>query len=105
MKDYEAKEYETLSRTTGIPIDEIPNALKSYEILFPRDGGWFMDLSPNSNIRMMRMFPVPFMGVGANYRRTLYTDTGKYEDLKLTGEHTRNDIVKWNNLTVDILTT
>ena len=103
LKDYEEKEYEVLSQKTGIPTEEIPNALEAYQILFPRDDGWFMDLSPNSNIEMMKMFPVPFTGVGANYRRLLYTESGKFEDLNLTGMHTLNDLIKWNNLTVEVL--
>ncbi|OSS41651.1 hypothetical protein DESAMIL20_1204 [Desulfurella amilsii] len=102
LKDYEEKEYEVLSQKTGIPIEEIPNALKAYQILFPRDGGWFMDL-PSSNIKLMKMFPVPFMGIGANYRRLLYTESGKFEDLNLTGMYTLNDLIKWNNLTVEVL--
>ncbi|MHA1541917.1 MAG: hypothetical protein ACTSQH_02975 [Candidatus Hodarchaeales archaeon] len=103
LKDYEEKDYELLSQKTGIPIDEIPNALEAYQILFPQDDGWFMDLSLNSNIKMMKMFPVPFMGIGANYRRLLYTESGKFEDLNLTGLHTLNDLIKWNNLTIDVL--
>ena len=103
LKDYREKEYEILSQKSSIPAEEIPNALESYQILFPRDDGWFMDLSPNSNIEIMKMFPVPFMGVGANYRRLLYTEAGDFEDLKLTGIHTLNDLIKWNNLTVEVL--
>ena len=105
LKDYEEKEYEILSQKTGIPIDEIPTALGSYQILFPRDDGWFMDLS-TSNIKLMKMFPVPFMGIGANYRRWLYTESGesgRFKDLKLTGEHTLKDLIKWNNLAVEVL--
>ena len=103
LNDYIEQEYEILSQKSSIPAEEIPNALESYQILFPRDDGWFMDLSPNSNIKLMKMFPVPFMGIGANYRRLLYTDAKKFEDLKLTGTHTLNDLIKWNNLTVTVL--
>jgi hypothetical protein len=103
LNDYREKEYEILSQKSSIPAEEIPNALESYQILFPRDDGWFKDLSPNSNIELMKMFPVPFMGIGANYRRLLYTDAKKFEDLKLTGIHTLNDLIKWNNLTVKVL--
>ena len=103
LKDYEDKEYEILSQKTEIPIEEIPNALGAYQILFPQYDGWFMDLSPASNIKMMKMFPVPFMGVGANYRRLIYTESKKFEDLKLTGMHTLDDLIKWNNLTVKVL--
>jgi hypothetical protein len=102
LKDYEEEEYEFLSQKTGIPRDEIPTALESYLILFPQDDGWFMDLR-NSNIKLMKMFPVPFMGVGANYRRLIYTESEKFEDLKLTGMHTLNDLIKWNNLTIKVL--
>ena len=103
LKDYEEREYKILSQKTGIPVGEIPNALESYQILFPLDDGWFMDLSPNLNIKMMKMFPVPFMGVGTRYRRLLYTKSGKFEDLELTGMHTLTDLIKWNNLTVEVL--
>jgi len=103
LKNYEEKKYELLSQKTGIPVDEIPNALESYQILFPENDGWFLDLSPISNIKLMKMFPVPFMGVGANYRRLIYTESKKFEDLKLTGTHTLDDLIKWNNLTVEVL--
>lgn len=103
LKDYKEKEYEVLSQRTGIPIKEIPNALKAYQILFPQEDGWFMDLSPVSNIKMLKMFSVPFMGIGANYRRLLYTESREFKDLKLTGTHTLNDLIKWNNLTVEVL--
>ena len=103
LKDYEDKEYEVLSRKTGIPFEEIPNALEAYQILFPRDDGWFIDLSPNSKIKMMKMFPVPFMGVGARYRRLMYTKSGKFDELKLTGTHTLQDLIKWYNLTKKVL--
>jgi hypothetical protein len=103
LKDFEKKEYEVLSQKTGIPIDEIPFALESYQILFPIDDGWFMDLSPISNIKLMKMFPVPFMGVGANYRVLIYTESKEFKDLNLTGMHTLNDLIKWNNLTVEVL--
>jgi len=102
LKDYEESEYQILSQKTGIPIDEIAHAFESYQLLFPVDGGWFMDLA-KSNIRVMKMFPVPFMGVGANYRRLHYTKSHKFKDLELTGLHTRNDLIRWNNLTIQVL--
>jgi len=103
LKDYEEKEYEFLSQKTGIPIDEVSAALESYQILFPKDDGWFIDLSPKSNIKIMKMFPVPFMGIGANFRRLIYTGFKEFENLKLTGDHTLDDLIKWNNLAVQVL--
>ncbi len=105
LKDYEEKEYEILSQKSGIPVEEIPNAFESYQILFPREDGWFLDLFPisNSNISFLKMFPIPFSGIGANYRRLLYSDTKKFKDLSLSGMYTLNDLVKWNNLTIKVL--
>jgi len=70
--------------------------------LFPVEDEWFMDLK-HSNIRVMKMFPVPFMGIGANYRRLVYTTSKKFDDLQLKGMHTRDDLLKWNNLTIKVL--
>jgi hypothetical protein len=102
LKDYEEKEYELLSNKSGIPLSEIPNAFKAYDILFPLQGGWFVE-PKSSSVRIMQMFPVPFRGVGANYRRYLYPGTGKLSDLKLTGRHTVGDLVGWGNLLYNVL--
>lgn len=104
LKDYEDKEYEYLSHKTGIPVDEIPNAFKSYQLLFPLDEGWFRDLS-NSNIRVLKLFPVPFMGVGAHHRRCIYleSETSDFDDLQVTGVNTKRDLIKWNNFTYNLL--
>ncbi len=103
LKDYQERDYELLSAKTGIPIKEIPRALKSYETLFPRSDGWFIE-PKQTNIKMLKLFPVPFMGVGANYRRLMYGADQKWEDLQLTGPHTLDDLLKWNNVVVDLLT-
>jgi len=103
LKDYEEKEYEILSRKTGVPVDEVPNALDAYQALFPRDDGWFDDLSPGSNVKVMKLCPVPFMGVGAHYRALLHTQSGELPALEVSGEYTLNDLIKWNNLGVTVL--
>ena len=102
LKDYKSEDFNLLSQKTGIPIEEIPNALESYQLLFPIQDGWFKELI-NSNIIVMKMFPIPFMGIGANYRKFNYSPNGAYPELKLQGIHTLNDLVKWNNLTVKVL--
>lgn len=97
LKDYEKDEYEVLSKKSGIPVEEIPNAFESYEILFPQDGSWFQDLQW-SNIRVLKLFPVPFSGIGANYRGWLYTSTKNFQDLTLNGRYTLTDLTKWHKL-------
>lgn len=108
LTDYEEQEYSIISKKTGIPEDEIQNALDSYNILFPLADGWFDDLSPHSAIKRMKMFPVPFMGVGANYRREMYA--GKENDevnpvskIPVSTPLTRRDLVKWNNCGFQVL--
>ena len=103
LKDRETEEYANLSEKTGIPVTEIPHALRSYDLLFPTNGSWLFDLPSDSHLRVVQMFPVPFMGIGANYRRLLYTPNGKYAELGLTGAYTLRDLLKWNDLLVDVL--
>ena len=63
-----------------------------------------MDMSNwGSNVEVMKMFPVPYMGIGANYRRIMHTASAKYEDLTLSGKYTMRDLFKWNNLAVRVL--
>lgn len=103
IEDYKESEYRLLSEKTGIPIDEIDNALNVFDVLFPTEGGWFTKTS-NSNIKLLKAFPMPFRGIGVNYRREIYLgEDGKYNQLKLTGKYTLKDIVKWNNLAYQIL--
>lgn len=103
LKDYEEEEYKILAEKSRIPIGELSNAFAAWDKLFPIPGGWFRD-DKNSNIRFMMLYPIPMRGVGANYRRVMYTTDAKYESLKLKGTYTKNDLIKWNNLAVNILT-
>ncbi len=102
MKDYEKEEMTLLSKKTGIPIQEIPNAFEAYEILFPLEGGWFTESEWN-NIRLIKLLPVPFMGVGANIRRMIYGKDQDWEGISHKAKHTVNDLVKWNNTLVSLL--
>ncbi|MBY0506441.1 MAG: hypothetical protein K2X03_21160 [Bryobacteraceae bacterium] len=102
LTDLKDQEFEALSIRTGIPVEEIPKALDAYGLLFPQEGGWFRQPT-TSKVKIIKAFPVPFMGVGANLRKALYTNKGEYEDLKVQGQYTIPDLKKWNNLAVDVL--
>jgi hypothetical protein len=104
LNDYQQKEFELLSRKTGIPPTEIPRALRSYEILFPSPKGWLLDL-PKTSIRAMKLFSTPFMGVGANFRRWHYCPNLEFDELNLTGPYTKINMLKWNNATLAALRT
>lgn len=103
LLDYEEEEYNLLSKKTGIPVNEIPNALKAYELLFPKEDGWFIGPSSTSNIKQMKMFPVPFKGIGSMYRKHNYTENKNYAELGLTRSYTKEDMKKWHNLAIQVL--
>jgi hypothetical protein len=104
LTDLEEKEFELLSKKTGVPFDEIPNAFDAFNKLFPRNGGWFYKF-PKSSIRWHSLFPISFSGLGANYRRLVYADDKDYENLYklLSNDKTPFDLSKWNNLAYKIL--
>lgn len=104
LTDYEDEELHLLSTKTGIPQSEIPNAFQAYDLLFPISGGWLVPVGA-TNIRLLKMFSVPFMGLGANMRRYFHTDTHSLNDLKLGGRHTLDDLAKWANLGREVLET
>jgi len=102
LKDYEGQEHNLLSQKTGIPVENIPQAFSSYEILFPMQDGWFLE-PPNTNIRFIKLFPTPYMGIGANFRRYVYSEDKTWKGFKLRGLHTLDDMKKWNNVAVELL--
>jgi len=104
LTDIEEKEYELLSKKTGLPVDEIPNAFDAFNKLFPRDVGWFFKF-PKSSIIWHSLFPISFCGLGANYRRLVYTEDKDYDNLYklLSKDKTPFDLSKWNNLAYEIL--
>jgi hypothetical protein len=104
LTDIEVKEFELLSKKTGVPVEEIPNAFDSFNKLFPRKDGWFFKF-PKSSIRYHSLFPISFCGLGANYRRLVYTDDKDYNSLYklLSDDKTSSDLSKWNNLAYEIL--
>lgn len=102
------EEYSMLSELTNIPVDEIDNALSAFDILFPtKNSSWLYDI-PYTKIRMLRFMPIPFSGIGANFRRIIYSDGEDkcdYDNLKsqLPDDFTYSDILKFNNLPIEYL--
>ncbi len=102
LLDYEEQDYELLSARSGVPVGEVPVALGVFDNLFPHKGGWFRVIG-ESRIRQLMLMPSALKGVGSNYRRFHYTADGRFESLNLTGRYTRNDLIRWNNCTVELL--
>lgn len=103
LLDKENEEYAHMAARTGIPVNEIPRALAAYDVLFPTSGTWFTDTSPNARILKLKMFPVPFMGLGAFYRRRIYCGEDDLGKLAVTGRYTVSDLAKWNKAAVSVL--
>lgn len=103
LLDYEKEDYTELSRVSGIPVEYVPQALTAFDTLFPTEGTWFRDHQPRSRIRVLKLAPVPLLGVGANYRRFLYSKNHTFESLSLTGGYTRCDLQLWNKCLVEYL--
>lgn len=111
MKDKEDVEYKLLAKLTGIPKEEIPNVFDFWESLFPLDNGWFHVVNDYSNLYELKMVPAPLRGVGVNFRKHYYASEymkdseTKFKNLKylVTGTHTYNDMICWNNSTFEML--
>lgn len=100
----EAEEIEVLSNRTGIPKEEIPNAFDSFNKLFPRKNGWFVKI-PNTSLKWHNFFPLSLSGLGANFRRFIYTEDKSFDSLykNFPNDKTNRDLSKWNNLAYQIL--
>ncbi len=81
--------------------------MQAFDILFPLDrGGWLIP-NPNTTITILQFMPLPFCGIGTNFRRMVYgkASAATYENLEkqLTGKFTFTDLMKYNNLTIEYL--
>ena len=103
IKPFEKEEYALLSKFTNIPIEEIPNAFRFFDRIFhlSDEKTWFCEL-PYTQIKMLKMFPLPLAGNGVFFRALLFKSiTGKseinyFETLeKEFKDHTVDDMKKW----------
>lgn len=105
LLDKKDEEYNLLADITGVPIQEIDNALSAFDILFPIAGGkWMMDV-PHTQIRILKFMPSPFCGIGVNFRKSIYCPNKKLEELQQVTKysHTYDDLIRYNNLAYNYL--
>lgn len=114
LLDKKDEEYDLLSRITGIPKDEVENAIYCWDVLFPTPNGWFSNpINDYSNIMCLKMVSPPIAGIGTNMRKYLYADEGVKDaeglfnclKSKLSGAYTYGDIIGWNNIGYEFLKT
>ncbi|MFE9993478.1 hypothetical protein [Streptomyces avermitilis] len=104
LDDREEREFEWMSKYSGIPADEIPTALEAFDRFFPISGGWFISAGA-TDVRMVKMVPLIFQGIGAHHRRVQYSlnkESG-LSALNPSSRYTLSDLVKRINCTVDFL--
>jgi hypothetical protein len=97
--EMQSQELELIEKATGIPADQVPSALSSYQRLFPSPDGWFTDLS--DSVKMINRFPVYFSGLGAAFRSQRYK-TDQFDELGLH-DALANRICGWNNIAIRFL--
>jgi hypothetical protein len=104
LDDREEQEFEWMSRYSGIPVDEIPTALEAFDRFFPIPGGWFTTAGP-TDVRMVKMVPWIFQGIGAHHRRVQYglNEQPNLSALNPSSQYTLSDLGKRINCAVDFL--
>jgi hypothetical protein len=96
-------EFEWMSTYSGIPVDEIPNALSAYDHFFPIQSGWLVTPGNYTNAVRVMNFPMAFHGIGAHHRRQQY-GFETFSALPTGRLHTTTDLGKWVNNSVDLMT-
>ena len=102
LKDRQEIEFKWLSKQTGIPIEEIPRALKVFDVLFPlsQTTSWITEIG-KSHCVIVKMVPAPLQGLGANHRKWRY-GCKEFAEFNYT-DFTHRDLCKWNNSLVGLL--
>jgi hypothetical protein len=80
LKDRLDEEYGLLEKETGVPVEEIPVALRAFDEIFPIGNGWFRE--PKGEVRrVLILMPAAMRGIGA-YRRLATSGVEHYKDMK-----------------------
>jgi len=100
LNDRKEQEFQWLAEQTGVPVEEIPNALKAFDLLFPMGKSWLFRL-PQSECVIVKMVPTALQGLGA-YHRELRYGVKSYAELGYT-DTTTQDLSKRHNKGYDFL--
>lgn len=105
LEDREEQEFEWMSKYSGIPADEIPVALEAFDRFFPIGSGSWLTTAGPTDVRMVKMVPWVFQGIGAHHRRVQYelADRRDLSGLKPSSQYTAKDLARRINCTVDFL--
>lgn len=101
LDDREEQEFAWMSKYSGIPAGEIPTALEAFDRFFPIQDGWFVTAG-TTDVRMVKLVPWIFQGIGAHHRRVQYGQPD-LSALNLSSWFTLPDLAKRINCAVDFL--
>lgn len=101
LEDRRDTEFKWLAEQTGIPVEEIPKALRVFDVLFPLPSGSWVTQAGPTHCRIVRLVPAAFRGLGANHRFWRYG----YDSVYNFGykDYTVKDIMRWNENVHDLL--
>ena len=71
LVDREDEEKAALAEEVGMTVDSVNAAMSLYMTLFPIQEGWFNEIQ---GAKILKLFPCPFRGIGAHYRRKRMDD-------------------------------
>lgn len=105
VEDRKNDEYKILSQLTGIPIEWIPAALNTFEILFPTPGGWFVT-ERYSNITHLKHMPASLRAPGVFARQYIFcvSNNISFADF-YQNVYARKDMEKWLWLSFEYIKT
>lgn len=101
LKDHYEEECAELEKETGVPIDEIPLALRAFDKLFPTPQGWFRD-PRNESRTVLVLMPAAMRGLGA-FRRRAWKQAARYSDLAYS-ESTKRSLANEESALARLLT-
>ena len=101
LVDREAEEFGWLSAQTGIPVDEIGEGLRAFDHLFPLGQGSWIAPVRGTTMRLAKMMPMAFRGVGA-VQRLRRAGAKNYDGFGL-GSLTRRNLITWHNALIRLL--
>ena len=89
-----------LARDVGMPLESVRKGLQAFDYLFPGlQGGWHSTIR-DTGLRVLKVVPSPFRGLGVQRRRWMQGD----EVFRQLPQKGGEDCVKWSNSAIRILT-
>ena len=99
--DHESDERAALADEIGIAEASMDDAMSVYDVLFPMTKSWFQE---TQGVKMLKLFPCQFRGIGARYRCLRLGATDLNEAFgSMSYQYLIGNMNRWNNAAVDLL--